>query len=302
MPFFLGKAHKLEVKGQPRTAACQLAHGHHRHKDAQTPVVLAAIAHGIKMAASEQRPGAGGAGSVAAHDVADGIDLHLVKAAVEHALPELRGAGAVRRREVGHGELAQFGEARVAVLRELLMPVPELVAQQGLGGELVVQAQFGNAMDVVQAVLKLGVRMRLQTPLEGLEDLRLAQAAAARTAYRQDEGPAKARLVGRIELLQLGKLLRRAARQAGASLFVRGRRGEGLFHHRLARQFRVGANQRQLRFTAFGLQCHGAGVLQVCQRSEGPNPQGLLDDPGTVLVQAVQHGGGLFGAGGIELL
>jgi hypothetical protein len=34
----------------------------------------------------------------------------------------------------------------------LFVPVPHVVAQQGLGGELVVQADLGNAVDVAQGL------------------------------------------------------------------------------------------------------------------------------------------------------
>ena len=68
-------------------------------------------------------------------------------------------AGAVRLGEVGHGELAALGVAGVAVLRELLAPVPDLVAERGLDAELVVQADLGDAVDVAQALGEFEVRV-----------------------------------------------------------------------------------------------------------------------------------------------
>ena len=52
--------------------------------------------------------------------------------------------------EVGDGELAFSAKARVAVPGQRLVPVPDIVAQHGIGGELVVQADFGDAVDVAQ--------------------------------------------------------------------------------------------------------------------------------------------------------
>ncbi len=99
---------------------------------------------------------------VAAHHVAHGVDLDLVKAAVAHPVADALGAGAVRVGEVGDGELALFGIARVAVLGQFLLPVPDIVAQRGLVAELVVQADLGNAVDVAQGLSELEVGVVVQ--------------------------------------------------------------------------------------------------------------------------------------------
>jgi hypothetical protein len=46
-----------------------------------------------------------------------------------------------------------------------------LVAQRGLDAELVVQPDLGDAVDVAQALGELEVRVAVQPPLEGRDDL-----------------------------------------------------------------------------------------------------------------------------------
>ena len=84
---------------------------------------------------------------------------HVVEAAVlAHPVREPLRAGAVRVGEVGDGELAVLGVARVAVLGQPLGPVPDLVAELGLVAELVVEPDLGDAVDVAQALGELEVR------------------------------------------------------------------------------------------------------------------------------------------------
>ena len=52
--------------------------------------------------------------------------------------------------QIGHCELVFFLEARVAVLGQLFMPVPQIIAQYRVAGELVVDAQFHHAVNVAQ--------------------------------------------------------------------------------------------------------------------------------------------------------
>ena len=211
------------------------------------------------------------------------------------------GAGAVRIGEVGDGELAFLGIARVAVLGQALVPVPDVVAQHRLGAELVVQADLGNAVDVAQRLGALDVGVVVQAAREGVDDLRARQPRAARPAHGQDEREAKARVVVPVELLQSRKFFGRAVREACRALFVRGFGGQALRHHGLARQFGVGADQRKLRLGA-GL-AHGLrhDVLEVRERAKGPLAQRGLRDPGRVLVDAVQQLQRLVGMRGVEL-
>ncbi len=102
----------------------------------------AAVAHGVVVAAGQQVFAVWGGGLVAADHVAHGVDLNVVEAAVAHPVADALGAGAVGIGQVGNGELAFFGVARLAALGQAFLPVPDVVAQRGLVAELVVQADF----------------------------------------------------------------------------------------------------------------------------------------------------------------
>jgi hypothetical protein len=136
LAFFFREAHHLEGEGQAPALPRELAHAGHRHEDAQAPVVLAAVAHGVVVRAGEQGARAGLRGLVAADHVAHGVDVHRVEAHVAHQRADLRGAGAVRVGQVGDGELALLGIARVGVHRELFLPVPHVVAERDVGANL----------------------------------------------------------------------------------------------------------------------------------------------------------------------
>ena len=84
LAFFFGKAHHFDVKGQALVLAVQLAHTGHGDKNAQSAVIFAAIAHGVVVAACEQRLGLGLGGAVTAHHIADGINFDVIKPTVAH--------------------------------------------------------------------------------------------------------------------------------------------------------------------------------------------------------------------------
>ena len=111
LAFLLGEADHFQVIRQAAALAMQFPHARHGHEDAQPAVVLAAVAHRVVVAAGHQRGGVGPLGAVAADHVADGVDLDFVEAAVAHPVADALGAGAVRVRQVGDGELALFGVA-----------------------------------------------------------------------------------------------------------------------------------------------------------------------------------------------
>jgi hypothetical protein len=139
---------------------------------------------------------------------------------------------------------------------------------RGRDAELVVQADLGDAVDVAQALRQFEVRMALQAALEGGDDLAARKARAARPAHGQDEGPAEARVVGGVELLDVRKLGGRAVGQAGPALFVRALGGQALADHRLAGQFGVGAHQGHLPFAPGFAHAGGQRVLQRGQRGQ----------------------------------
>jgi hypothetical protein len=79
LAFFFGKRHHLDAEGQALASAVQLAHAGHGHEDAQAPVVLAAVAHRVVVAAGHQVACAWRRRVVAAHHVAHGVYLHPSK-------------------------------------------------------------------------------------------------------------------------------------------------------------------------------------------------------------------------------
>ena len=243
LAFLFGKGDDFQVKGQAFVLCMHLLHAGQWHIDAQSPVVLAAIAHGIEMAAGHQGFGLCAVSFVDTHHIADRVDVHAVATGLPHVLCNALGAGAVGLGQVGDGELA----AAVAELGQRLLPVPDLVAALDGGAKFVVQADLGNAVHIAQAFLQLIADWALQAALQGGDDLGLLHACAARSAHGHDKGETKFGVVGGIERLDCFKLGRRALRQARLAL-LQGRFGRQAFvHHGLSRQFRVGAQQRQLR-------------------------------------------------------
>ena len=154
--------------------------------------------------------------------------------------------------------------------------------------QLVVEADFGNAVDVAQALGALKVRMVLQAARQGGNDLGLAQTQTARPAHRQDKGKAKARVVGGVERLNALKLFGRAVGQAGLALFVARLGCERLADHGFASQLGVGANEGELGvLSAFAhhLRQH---QFQVHQAGKGPVRGSGARNPGGMLVGAVE--------------
>ena len=162
------------------------------------------------------------AGLVASNHVANRVGLDLIKTTTAHGRRDAVGAGAVCLGQVGDGELPLFLVARITELRQLFMPVPYLVAKQGRDVELVVQANFGNAMDVAQAFRELKLGMALQTALEGVDDFLSGQPGSARSTHGEDERKTKFSLVSRIETLDFCQFIWAALRQADLALLQAG--------------------------------------------------------------------------------
>ena len=296
LAFFFGEADHLEGEGQAPVLALEFAHAGDGHEDAEAAVVLAAVAHGVVVRAGEQRLRVGRAGLVAADHVAHRVDVHGVEAGFAHVACDLLGAGAVRLGQVGHGELALFGIAGVGVHRQLLVPVPHVVAERGLRVELVVEPDFRDAVDVAQRFAQLEGRMVVQAALEGVDDLALGEAGAARPAHGEDERKAELGVVVGVEVLDLRELLGRAIGQAGLALLVRRLGGQRLAHHGLAREFGVGADQAQLLVGGCARHHADQRVLEVRERAEGPLGDGARGDPGRMFVHAVEQRRGCVGA------
>ena len=302
LAFFFGKTDHLEVERQAFALAVEFTHTGHGHKDAEAAVVFAAVAHRVVVATGHQGFGVGLVGLVAAHHVAHGVDLDLVKAAVAHPVRDALGAGTVRVREVGHGELAFFGEAGVRVGAEFFLPIPHVVAQRGRRTKLVVQANLGDAVDVAQRLGTLEVRVVVQPPLKCGDDLLLSQAGAAWAAHRQDEGETEFGTVGGVEFTDVRQLFGGAVCQACLALLVGALGGERVALHLFSGQLGVHVDQHHLlrgRGRAHGLR---QGVFQVLQRLHGARREGLLGHPGGVFVNAVEQGDKVSGRGGVELV
>ena len=103
--------------------------------------------------------------------------VHLVEAAVAHGLGDLGGAGAVGVAEVGDGELALPRHGSECWARPG-QPVPNPVARASGLPNLSCQADFGDAVDVAQALGALGVGVVVQASLKCGDDLGFGQARA----------------------------------------------------------------------------------------------------------------------------
>ena len=150
LAFLLGEADHLDAERQPPAARVQFAHAGHRHEDAEAPVVLAAVAHGVVVRAGQQRLRTGVAPRYCRPRCRPRRWRPRRSRHSLHSAHDLPRAGAVRVGEIGDGELALLGVARVAVLRQLLLPVPDQVAERRLARRTCRQPQLGDAVDVAQ--------------------------------------------------------------------------------------------------------------------------------------------------------
>ncbi|MNQ45866.1 hypothetical protein D3C85_596620 [compost metagenome] len=242
------------------------------------------------MAAGHQRGGVGAVGAVAAHHVAHRVDFNLVEAAVAHPVRNALRAGAVRLGQIGDGKLALLGVAGVAMDAEAFLPVPDIVTQRQVHAEFIRYADLDDAVDVAQRFLAFDVGRVVEPAREFIDDLLAVQPRAARAAHGQDEGKAEARVVVGVQLLQARQFVGRAMREPRLVLFVGGFRGQAVLQHGAAGQFRVRADQCQLRLD-IGLVQHLAHlVLQMRQGPERARRQRCPRDPRRMFVQAVKDG------------
>ena len=217
--------------------------------------------------------------------------MHCVAACIAHVHAERFSTGAVGVGQISHCKLADFGITRVGVLGQGLLPIPHGIAQFGGVAEKVVQPNFGNAVDVTNALLAFEICVALQAALKGGDDLGLAQPRGARPTHRQDEGEAKTHVVIAVELLDSFELLQRAVSQASLALLVAGFGRQALVHHGLAGQLRVGSYQCELWFHASRAQYTGHRVFELGQAGKWALGQRSLRNPRRVFVQAGQQAG-----------
>ena len=104
------------------------------------------------------------------------------------------------------------------------------------------------------------------------------------------ERKAKFRAIGRVEFLDAPKFIRRALGKASLCLFVGGFGSQRVANHGLAGEFRVGADQLDLRIAPGLFHDLRHDMLEMRRRSKRPLLQGLVSYPWRVLVEAIQHG------------
>ena len=131
LSFFLREADHLDAERQSLATPMQFTHAHHRHEDAQPPIVFAAVANGVVMRPGEQAFDTSVDAEIHPHHIPDRVDPDLIEPAFVHPQHDLPRARAMRIGEVSDGELPRFCISRVAVLRQRFGPIPHLIAQIG---------------------------------------------------------------------------------------------------------------------------------------------------------------------------
>ena len=84
--------------------------------------------------------------------------------------------------EVSHRELTGLFEARVAVLRQVFLPVPHLLSLKRVAIGFVVQTNFNNTVDVAQAFLQFKFGVAVQASFKSGNDLVLVETQSARSS------------------------------------------------------------------------------------------------------------------------
>jgi hypothetical protein len=149
---------------------------------------------------------------------------------------------------------------------------------------------------LAQPLAQLVAARIADAPLEGGDDGLARQALAGRPLDREDERKAEAAVVVGIERMQLRVFGRRAAVQSRTGLLARGFGGQGAGNCRLASQFRVSAQQRQLFVDAGRIHHRLQGALERGQAGERAGMRRARRDPGRMFVDTAQ---GLDKAGGL---
>ena len=181
--------------------------------------------------------------------------------------------------QVGDGEQAALGVAGVAVRAQLLMPVPDVLAQRGAVAEGVAQSQFGVAMERDQRLFPFDVDRMVQATREAGDGLARVQFAAPCVVRRQHGIVAMALAIGGG---QSGQLVSFGGRVA------------------LGERAGAGVDQRRQHLAARAVDSAAQGLLELGQRGEGAFVQRPGRDPGRAQVQSGQHAGGVVGGRGVE--
>ncbi len=215
---------------------------------------------------------------------------------------DLRGAGAVRVGQVGDGELAVLGVARVAVRGQLLRPVPDQVAQRRARRRTCRSAGSRRCGGCCAGTRPARSRDGCASRRSKVSMIcRRVQPGAARAAHRQDEREAELRVVVGVELLDARELFRRAVGQAGLALLVGRFGGQRLARPSPCRRVRGGrgsapaARRGRRRARPSTIAC-----FRCASERKGRCGQRALGDPGRMLVAAVEQRGGLGRRRGVE--
>ena len=225
-------------------------------------------------------------------------DVYLVKPASDHAKAYGFGAALMRLGEVTHAQLTLLGITRVAVLSQPRMPVPHFGAQSGVVVTFVMQANFGDAMDLTQALVKFDRRGLPKSSLQRLQDGIGREAVAARSSHRNDERPAKSVQVLLVEIGQLLGLFGGGLPQPGSLLLLAGFAREAF--GRLGGEHRVRLDQGQLLVVRGLGDAVGKHPFQMRQAAKRALRQCGLRNPRAVFVNAVQPCLSFLGRGLVE--
>ena len=196
--------------------------------------------------------------------------------------------------EVSDGQLTCFFETRIAVLRQVFLPVPHLLALKGMAIGFVVQTNLNNSVNVAQTLLQFKFGMAVQAPFKRSNDLMLIEAKAARSSDSQNKGPAKFCVVSRVEILNFFKFSGGAFSEARFALLVGRFCGEFFAHHGFASQLWVRADQPNLSISAGIFQDLRHAVFEVRPRCKRAVLQCTFGNPRRVFIQAIQQLHGLL--------
>ena len=189
--------------------------------------------------------------------------------------------------EVGHCELTRFFETRVAVLRQVFLPIPNLLTLKWVAIGFVIQTNFNNAVNVAQAFLQFKIRVTVQASFKRGNDLMLVQAQSARSPHSQNKRPSKLLIVGGVEALNFFKLSRAAFSEARFALLVGRFCGQFFAHHGFACQLGVSANKTDLSISACIFKHQRHAVFQVRPRRKRAVLERTFGNPWRVFIQAI---------------